>query len=163
MLGVQMHLTALNAKSEPEKELVSEFDRVFSRESPEAIRWAFEVWRDRSPFFPAVCEIRALVIEFKRRQREQSELNARLDDRFLLEERRKQGQVPDFPAVLQQLREAVDAKGEPEFMKRHRQFKQQMERLSIAVGTLGLSEEQIRARREKELAEIARYRGAESS
>src|SRR5689334_17679298 len=76
MLGVQMHLTALNAKSEPEAELVSEFDRIFSRESPDAIQWAFQTWREKSPFFPAVSEMIALVKEFKRGQREQAELKA---------------------------------------------------------------------------------------
>jgi hypothetical protein len=157
-LAVQMHLTALNAKSEPESELVAEFDRIFGKESPDAMEWAFRVWRERSPFFPAVSEIRKLVIEFHRGQREQAELKAKLDEKFLLEERRRQGQVPDFQDVAKQLREAVEKKGEPEHLKRVLQFRQKMQGVGQIVQTLHLTEEQIAARREKERAECEKYR-----
>jgi len=136
---------------------MAEFDRVFSREAPDAIKWAFQVWRDKSPFFPAVCEIRKLLTEFHRGQREQAELQARLDEKFLLEERRRQGQVPDFSDVLKELRAiAFDAK--PEHLERQHHFEQRVQRAVIAANTLDLTEDQIKARREKERAEIARYR-----
>lgn len=157
MLGHQINLTALNAKSDPAPELVAEFDRKFSRESPEALAWAFDVWRDQSPFFPSIAEIRKLLMDWRRGQREQMELKTKLDEEFLLEERRRQGQVPDFPQVLQQLKAVVDAV-QPEHMEREKQFRQRMLRAAQIVPTLDLTEEQIRARREKEKAEIARYR-----
>ncbi len=69
MLGHQINLTALNAKSDPAPELIAEFDRKFSRESPEALAWAFDAWRERSPFFPAVSEIRGLLRDWRRGER----------------------------------------------------------------------------------------------
>jgi hypothetical protein len=60
-LAVEINITALNSKSEPERELVAEFTRVFDHESPEAIEWAFREWRLQSPFFPSVADIVELV------------------------------------------------------------------------------------------------------
>jgi hypothetical protein len=136
--------------------LAGEFDRIFSRESPEAIQWAFQVWRDKSPFFPAVSEIRKLVLEFRRGQREQERLRAELDEKFLLEERRRQGQVPDYQEVVKQLRDVVEKMPEPE--KRKPQMSTKMRGLMEIVPTLHLSEDQIAVRREKERAECERYR-----
>lgn len=150
----------MNAKMTLDEEglLTAEFDRRFCQETPEAIEWAFEAWREKSPFFPAVSDIIGLLKDFKRGQREQEELKARLDEKFLLEERRKQGQVPDFVDVLKQLK-AVAEKAEPEHMQRMRKFdeKLDMKRVSLSAATLGLSPEQIQARRDKERAEIRRY------
>ena len=158
-LAVQMHVTALNAKSEPEPELVAEFDRRFSKEPPGALLWAFEAWRDASPFFPAVSDIRKLLRDWHRAARERQELDARLDEKFLLEERRKQGQVPDFAEVVKQLQE-VCGKQEAEPTKHERTFRDRMEmkRISLATATMTLSDEEIRARRQKELEEIRQYR-----
>lgn len=158
MLGVQMHLTALNAKSEPEEELVSEFDRALSKEPPAAIEWAFVAWRDRSPFFPAISDIRKLLNEWRRAERERQELESQMEEKFLLEERRRQGQVPNFADVVKQLQAVADG-AEPEFMKKQKQFRQKMEMqpISLATATLNLTEDQIRARRDKEIAEIRRY------
>lgn len=152
-----MHLTALNAKSEPESELVAEFDRVFSRESPEAIQWAFQVWREQSPFFPAVSEIRKLVIDWHRGQREQAALRAQLDERFLLQEGRKRGEVLAFDEIVKQLKQVAD-EARPESEERERQFRHRMLKAAMALPTIQLTEDQIRARREKELQEIRRYR-----
>lgn len=158
-LAIQVHLTALNAKITLDEEglLTAEFDRVFSRESPEAIQWAFQVWRDKSPFFPAVSEIVALVKEFKRGEREQAALKAQLDEKFLLEERRRLGQVPDFTEVLKQLKAIAD-EVKPEHMERQQRFDRRIQRISVATATLDLTPEQIQTRRAKERAEIARYR-----
>jgi len=60
-LAVQMHLTALNAKLEPESELAQEFARVFGAEPAEAIEWVFQEWRLQSPFFPAIADIVRLI------------------------------------------------------------------------------------------------------
>lgn len=163
MLGVQMHLTALNAKSEPESELVAEFDRRFGKESPEAIEWAFQAWREKSPFFPAASDIAALVREFRRGQREQMQLKAQMDEKFLLEERRRQGQVPDFRDVVKQLREVAEVLPEPWHLTRWEQSKQrvkgaEMKSVAQIIPELHLSAEQIAARRDRERAECERYR-----
>ncbi len=152
-----MHLTALNAKSEPEDALSAEFFRVFSRESPEALQWAFQVWRDRSPFFPAISDIRKLTIEWQRGQREQSALRAQMDQEFLLEEARKRGEVLSFGETMKLLKQIAD-EAKPESEERERQFKHRMLRAAMALPAIQLTEEQIQSRRNKELAEIARYR-----
>lgn len=154
-----MHLTALNAKSEPEAELAGEFNRVFSKESPDALKWAFEAWRDKSPFFPAISDVLKLVKEYKRGQREHAELKARLDEKFLIEQRRALGQVPDFPDVVKQL-QAIAVNIEPEWMKREKKFRDRMQHAAAAIPTLTLSDEQIRARRFKEREEIQRHEDA---
>src|SRR6266704_5927118 len=89
-LGIQVHLTALNAKMTLDEEglLTAEFDRAFSCESPEAIQWAFQAWRDRSPFFPAISEMRALLGDWHRKQREEVEAKAKREERAKLEEMR---------------------------------------------------------------------------
>jgi hypothetical protein len=158
-LAVQMHLTALNAKSEPEAELTREFMRVLTKEPPAAVQWAFQAWRDTSPYFPAVSDIRKLLKDWHRGVRERIALEERLEERFLLEERRAQGQIPDFAEIVEKLRE-VSAQQECEPAKRERTYRQRMEmrRVSLAADGLLLSEEQIRARRQKELDEIRRYR-----
>jgi hypothetical protein len=60
-LAVEINLTALNSKAEPERELVAEFTRVFDHEPPEAIEWAFREWRLQSSFFPAIADIAELI------------------------------------------------------------------------------------------------------
>lgn len=158
-LVVQMHLTALNAKSEPETELDREFMRVFANELPQAIQWAFEAWRDQSPFFPAVSDIRKLLRNWHRGVREREELERRLEEKFLLDERRRQGQVPDFAEAVKLLQEVCTGQ-ESEPTKRERAFRDRMgmKRISLATATLALSDDEIRARRQKELAEIRQYR-----
>lgn len=138
--------------------LTAEFDRVFGREDSSAIEWSFQVWREKSPFFPAVSEILALLKEYKRGLREQMELKAALDQKFLLEEGRKQGQVPEFSEVLKELKTVAD-RVKPEHAERTRRFQEKldMKRASLAAATLDLTPEQIRARRDKERAEIRRY------
>jgi hypothetical protein len=157
MLAIQMHLTALNAKSEPEAELVAEFDRRFSGEPPNAIEWAFVAWRDESRFFPSVADIRRLLKLWRRAERERLELESRLSERFLLEERRKQGLVPDFKEVLAELRRIAE-EVRPECMEKEEQFQKKLMRHALsAVPTLALSEEEIQKRRQKERAEIQHY------
>jgi hypothetical protein len=60
-LAVEINLTALNSKAEPERELVAEFTRVFDHEPPEAIESAFREWRLQSSFFPAIADIAELI------------------------------------------------------------------------------------------------------
>jgi hypothetical protein len=165
-----MHLTALNAKSEPESELVAEFDRRFKNESPEALQWAFVAWRDRSPFFPAISDISKLLREYRKAEMERMELEAHIEEKVLLEERRRQGQVPNFREVLKELRSIAENTPESEGQKRWREFNERMrttvrptdmQPASVALGTLHLTDEQIRARREKEQREIKQYEAIE--
>jgi hypothetical protein len=149
----------MNAKMTLDEEglLMAEFDRVFSRETPESIRWAFQVWRDRSPFFPALSEVRTLIAEWHRSRREAAEAEASRREKVAIEKARKEGKLMEFAEVVKHLQEITAAHPEPEHLKRHREFNLRMQRVAPAVGTLHMSEEEIRARREKERAELRRY------
>lgn len=61
MLAVELNLSALNSKTLPESELVTEFSREFAKEKPEVLQWAFRTHRRQSKFFPAISEIAELV------------------------------------------------------------------------------------------------------
>jgi hypothetical protein len=163
MLAVQMHLTNLNAKSEMPAELIAEFDRCFSNEPVPALKWAFRVWRDQSSFHPGIADIRKLLKEWRRGERERLELEARMDERFLLEEGRRQGQVLSFGEVVRQVQEAVKKMPQPEHEKKEERFAQKMASISQIIPTLNLSEEQIAARRARERNECEKYRSYSSN
>lgn len=137
---------------------MAEFDREFSSEPPEALEWAFKAWRRDSPFFPAISEICKLLAGWHREKREAVEADKRRAEREAIEQARKEGKLLDFVDVVQQVKQVLEATPEPEHMKRLREFRQRLERASLAVGTLHLSEDQIAARREKEREECERYR-----
>jgi len=161
MLATQIHVTALNAKSEPEESLTDEFYRIFARETPEALQWAFQAWREQSPFFPAISDIRALLKDWHRGVRERLELERAMEEKFLLEERRRQGQLIDYRDVLQKLKEVCQLDSEP--MKREKAYQDRlgMKHISLAGAGLHMTEEQIEARRKKEAEEIRHYRKLE--
>jgi len=94
-----MHLTALNAKSEPETELAQEFTRVFGKEPTEAIEWAFCEWRKYSPFFPAISDIGGLLARWHREQREEAAYLERIAERKRLDQAREGGELIDFAEV----------------------------------------------------------------
>ena len=158
-LAVQMHLTTLNAKSEPEEELVAEFGRVFAKESPVVIEWVFRTWREQSQFFPAIADILKLVKEWRRGERERKELEKGLKDKFLLEEGRKQGQVPELVEIFQQLKDVAMKTMDVPTMQREAQFRERIQRVepTIIPPAVRLTAEQIEARRSKEQAEIHQY------
>jgi hypothetical protein len=60
-LGIELVLTAQNAKVSLSAELQSEFVREFQNESPELLERVFRAWRRRSKFMPAVSEIYDLL------------------------------------------------------------------------------------------------------
>lgn len=153
-----MHLTALNVKSEPESELVAEFDRRFSKEPAVALAWAFEAWRDESRFFPAVADIRKLLRDWHRGQRERKELEEKLDQQFRLDQARQRGEILSYPELLKLLREDATKMAEPEHVTRMKKFRTRMSGITQIIPSLHLSEEQIKARREKDRAECERYR-----
>lgn len=159
MLATEMYRTAANAKIGLDPVLASEFDRLFGSEPVEALRWAWGVWRSRSPFFPAICDIVNLLLEFHRSERERKAAAEKREERRLLEEARRKGLVPEFSDTVRELRTVLSAVGEePEHMARMRRFKERIARASAAIGTLELSDEQIQSRRERERVEIERYR-----
>jgi hypothetical protein len=62
-LGIELVLTAQNAKVSISAELQSEFLREFESEPPEMIARAFRAWRRRSNFMPTISEIYDLLEE----------------------------------------------------------------------------------------------------
>lgn len=123
-----MHLTTLNSKSEPNRELTGEFLRVFWNEPPEAIEWAFRAWRNESSFFPAIADIRKLLHAWHRDEREKAEAEKRRAEREAIEQARKEGKLLDFAAIVKQMRETMNSQPEPEHLKREREFRRRMER-----------------------------------
>jgi hypothetical protein len=61
-LGVELVLTAQNAKVSLSAELQSEFVREFD-ENPELLERVFRAWRRRSKFMPTISEIYDLLEE----------------------------------------------------------------------------------------------------
>jgi hypothetical protein len=162
MLGYQMKLTAENAKTKPDEDLLVEFKRLFGNESPDATKWAWEAWRGKSLYWPAISEILTLYKDFHRGQREQAELIARQEEKRRLEEGRKRGEVVEFPTLVKELKLAAAVEAEParrlrEFDERMAQAADSMRSVASALETLHLTEEQIQARREKEREEMRRY------
>lgn len=62
-LGVELVLTAQNAKVSLSAELQSEFVREFQNENPELLERVFRAWRRRSKFMPTISEIFDLLEE----------------------------------------------------------------------------------------------------
>lgn len=62
-LGIELVLTAQNAKVSLSAELQSEFVREFQNESPELLERVFRAWRRRSKFMPSISEIFDLLEE----------------------------------------------------------------------------------------------------
>jgi hypothetical protein len=137
-LAVQMHLTALNAKSEPPEELAAEFARRFSAESSACLEWAFNTHRDKSNFFPTIAEMLALVKEWKRGKREQEELRQRLQDKLSLEEARTAGLLAspeDMSEMVDRLNKIAQMP-EPEHVKRQRRYEERMASPRVAAPCL---------------------------
>lgn len=126
-IAVEMHLSALNSKSEPESELTAEFSRRFAGERPDVIQWAFRQWRETSEFFPAISEIVTLVrrrkieiierLETKRQreeaiEREEARAANRASALPKIQSRRMPEADPDARAKLKrQAAEVADRKG----------------------------------------------------
>ena len=167
-LAVEMHLTSLNAKSEPEREIVAEFDRVFSGSPPEGLQWAFRRWREQSPYFPAVSEIRKLLADWRRGRREQQELRDSLRDKLRLEEAREAGLLPDPSEVLKRINE-IARMPEPEHIQKLNRFDRPAPQFNYATPAIVATPEQIMQRVEQERAnpkhraEIERYKQAEDA
>lgn len=110
MLAVELHLTALNAKTEPASEMVSELSRALADESAVALQWAFRKWRDKSPYFPSVHDVRVLVREYEiaERDRKAAEMAAR--EKRETEARRVRGECWGLADVLKRFKAIFDKK-----------------------------------------------------
>ena len=159
MLAEEMKRTAENSKCVPDAFLIAEFSRVFERESPEAIQWAFRAWRDESPYFQAVTDIRGLVAEFHRGQRAQAEMRERREEKLRLEEARQKGELLDFAELRKQLAKITERCKMPENEHSRRQhFGLRRDPAdSPMIPAVHLTAEEIAARRDTERAEIRRY------
>jgi len=144
-----MKLTAANSKTKPEEDLLGEFWRLFEKEQPEATAWAWESWRGKSSYWPSIFEIGTLYKDWHRGQREQAELKARQEEKRLLDEGRKRGELVGFPTVLEQLKSAALEKLQTgKRLRDERLAADNMRPVASALETLHLTEEQIQARRE---------------
>lgn len=148
-----MHLSALNSKSEPESELVSEFSRKFSNEPPEAIQAAFRAWRDISPFFPTIADIAELLFTWHRLKAEEYQAQQQAAEKQKITEAREKGELVEFTDILKQLDKTVGKMPEPPHIQRQRKSRPTT---SPTIPSVQLTKEQIDARREKEREEIKR-------
>jgi hypothetical protein len=148
-LASQLQLTADNAKTIPSSELVGEFTREFGAEPPEALEWVFRTWRKRSPYFPAIAEIAALLADWHRelqlqdREQEQREQKRR--------EERASGQLVSLPEIGAKLAEIAR-------MPEAAPGRTRTVTVRKMPPALQLTREQIEARRPQERAEIERVR-----
>ena len=127
-IAVQIRLTALNSKSESDAQLAQEFLRCFWAEPPEAVEWAFRAWRDESPYFPAILDIRKLIASWHRQQREQADATARRQEKAQIEELRERGELVEFADIVKRMRETLNSQPEPEHLRREREFRHRMQR-----------------------------------
>ena len=157
MLVSELDLTATNSKTVLEPRLSGEFLRVLSEFPAEAVEAAFRGWRDVSPFFPAVSDIRGLCEAWVRRKRELDEEIAKTAEQIKVEAAREAGELVDFADIKRELLAIAQFPTAP--TERQERQKAAIERLrrSDAPPALQLTKEQIEARREQELEEIRRY------
>jgi hypothetical protein len=166
MLAVEMHLTALNAKSVPELELVAEFSRSFAHFPPAAIQFAFRKWRESEWGFPAISQIFGLCALWTKQQRAEREAAERAQEKRLEDEARKGGQLLDFAELRKKLADLAATKAMPEAERQRREFERGIaERMAKATAppALTLTPQEIEARREQERIEIERARMEDSA
>jgi hypothetical protein len=155
ILAAELKLTALNAKTDLDEFLVTEFSRALLDLPAEAIQASFRAWRNISQFFPAICDIRQGALVYMRTQAEIREEQERAKRRKDEEQARSTGELVDFADIKQRLADIAAKVEMPEPRKM---------RFSAAVTTreippaLPLTKEQIEARRAAEQGEIERYK-----
>jgi hypothetical protein len=98
----EMRVTAANAKVTLVADLNEEFLRVLSEFPAEAVEVAFRGWRDVSPYFPAISDIRELCLLWVRRQAEAREEADRKRRREEIEAARGRGELIEWPDVVKQ-------------------------------------------------------------
>ena len=111
VLATEMHVTRLNAKAEPDELLDSEFMRCFACEDPEAVQWAFSEWREKSPFWPAISDIRHLVGLWHAERRRVREFNRTRDEREDRRKAREAGMSDELKAMISETSARVAMNG----------------------------------------------------
>jgi hypothetical protein len=106
-LAAELKLTALNAKTDLDEFLVTEFTRALVDLPAEAVRAAFRGWRDVSAFFPAISDIRQLAQLWVRRQAEAREEVEQAQRRQEVEAARERGELLEWPDVLKKFNDIV--------------------------------------------------------
>jgi len=156
-LATEMNLTAQNAKTIPDDCLVREFFRVFEIHPPMAITFAFRAWRDSSPHFPSMSDIRILINQWHAKQRQLAHEEKQKVEEAAVREAREQGKCVDFAEIKKQLLNICkmpEVKTQPKVVNAIRAIRP-------ILPTLQLTNEQIEARREMERAEIEHYKAIE--
>lgn len=150
----ELDLTATNSKTIVEPRLSGEFLRVLAEFPAGAVEAAFRGWRDVSPFFPAISDIRDLAQLWVKRKREACEQERQAEERKQAESARERGELIDFSDILRKLNDTVGKMPEPPHIRRERKVR---ERAVVATApAVQMTQEQIEARREAEQAEIQR-------
>lgn len=153
----ELDLTATNSKTVLEPRLSAEFARVLADYPAEAIEAAFRGWRDVSPYFPAVSDIRQLCALWVQRKAEALQDEYQRLQQQELNAGRERGELIDFADIVKKLKEQCHdmPEPEPENVRRYRQVQQPL--VNAAAPPIYMTPEEIAARRERERAEIASY------
>ncbi len=120
----------------------------------EAVESAFRAWRDVSPFFPAISDIRELAALWVRRRNEEIEAERRELERRTIHVARERGELVNFTDIVKELEAQIGKIPEPPHIRRVRKMREQV--TASTAPALHLTREQIEARRETEQAEIQR-------
>jgi hypothetical protein len=162
-LAVELNLTALNAKTAPERELVQEFSREFASDKPEVLQWAFREHRRQSQFFPTIAEIATLVAHKRRELREAAEAERERLERAESDKARAEGKTVSFAEIMEMIRAKLKRiPDSPALAKWHRLH--EAPRRSHTGPAVILTPEEIRASVERERndprcqAELEHYR-----
>lgn len=153
----ELDLTATNSKTVLEPRLGAEFVRALVEFPAEAIEAAFRGWRDVSPYFPAISQIRELAQAWVKRQKEIADDNAALAEKQKIDTARQNGQLVDFADIKTELLSI--AQFPVKTTERQRKQKVAIERLRRAEmpRAVQLTKQQIEDRRAAEQEEIRRY------
>jgi len=161
VLAVELHLCGLDAKSEAEPELVAEFNRVFAKDKPETLRWAFRMHREQSKYFPSIHEICELVGKRQKQIYLEQEADRIMAERDELEKARAAGLLVDGKQLVKAMAAIKRLPGVPKFIPGREHLGRTV---SIELPALHMTPEQIMAAVEaerqnpKHQAEIEHYR-----
>jgi len=89
---------------------MGEFSKKFAGAPAEAIAYAFDKWRDSSPFFPAISDIRELIAEWRVQQGEAAASKRIAEEMRQEREAREKGETVGYADVLRKFGEIVNRK-----------------------------------------------------
>lgn len=101
----ELDLTATNAKAVIEPRIGKEFLRALAEFPAEAIEAAFRGWRDVSPFFPAISDIRELCAAWVRQQAQEQRETEQAQQQAEIDRARASGELIGWPEVLKKFSE----------------------------------------------------------